>query len=266
MSGLYTVFGDRGPAMLCLHGWAQDMDYFESLSARSALGIRVISLDLNRLLATLPEDGHVRTSAIQDLAGLLARFIDSSYRSQKIVAVLGHSMGGVVLAKACGQGLLPVALRRIYVATPFHPIRLPFGLAGSSGRLEVMLRLYAGLPRWARIKLATALYRGMVVDRRAISGAMLSAAADLPAVNGARMLCDLGVEGAKPSRKALLSQDPIVIHGECDRIADPERARNAAFDHGYTLHFLERVGHSPCTEAPNEVAEILRSAMDVDLT
>ena len=266
VSGLYTVSGARGPTMLCIHGWAQNMDYFETLAAQLVPDIRVVSLDLNRLLAKLPEDGCIRSGALQELAGLVASFIDSSQKSLKIVAALGHSMGGVVLARACRQGLLPVELRRIFVATPFHPVRLPLGLAGSTRRIEGILRLYAGLPRWARIKLAAALYRGMVVDPRAISDAMISAAADLPVVNGARILDDLSVmKDSMPASRSLLSQGAIIIHGQSDRIADPKRARSVAIDLGHDWHSLEEVGHSPCTEAPEEVAQILRNAIGVAL-
>jgi pimeloyl-ACP methyl ester carboxylesterase len=97
----YKIEG-RGRAVLCLHGWGDNLDTFTKSTQSGFEDYRLISVDL-------PGFGKTDTPEKDYNLLLYAEFVNKFLKKvneEKIYAVIGHSNGGAISIKAVANNLL----------------------------------------------------------------------------------------------------------------------------------------------------------------
>ena len=103
------------PPLLLVHGVTSDTGTFWRLGpALAAAGWRAVAIDLPGHGATRPWRGHHR---LAETAAELASFVEAAGLAVPELAVLGHSWGGMVVARLPGAGIRP---RTLILLDPPH--------------------------------------------------------------------------------------------------------------------------------------------------
>ena len=148
----------------------------------------------------------------------------------------------------------------VFLATPFDRVVLPRLTPSAPRALNTTLRLFSELPGPVREMIARKMYERTVRYKVGITEAMVSAARDLEPSSSAALLYELiNTEVVFRDLRELGqgTRRGLVIHGRRDPIANPAPALRWAHAMAWEVGLLEDVGHSPATERPDLVADLM---------
>jgi pimeloyl-ACP methyl ester carboxylesterase len=238
----YRVFGHGDPAVVLVHGWACDANYWHEQIAALAAHYTVVAVNLagHGASGSNRSDWSIGNYA-QDVAAV-AREIPNPR-----LVLVGHSMGGAVVLAAA-----PLIGTRVIGIVAVEALRT------------------VGLPplRARDIEQRVAPFRADFIGetRKLVSGSLFPKSADHLLVQ--KVAYDMSLEPpavAIPSMQALLAMDfaPLLpsIHVPVYAInsdlapTDAARIRKALPD--FTLDVLDHSGHFPMLEAPQRFNPLL---------
>jgi pimeloyl-ACP methyl ester carboxylesterase len=254
--------GDPGsPPVLLLHGIGRSLEDWAEQQDRLADQFRLIAPDLPGFGRSQPPPGPV---SLRAEAETLWAVLDAVGVGQ--VHLVGHSLGGAVALQLLA--LAPGRVASVALASS----------AGFGAEVSVGLRLLAvpGLGRrllgQPNPRIAARTLRGLFHDPALVTPERLALALELSRHPGRAQTYlaiarELGsVRGIRPQWRADLlataaahPKPTLVLWGDHDKVlpAAHLRAARAAFPDG-RFALLERTGHMPQIERPDEVAGLLR--------
>lgn len=259
---LHVAESGSGPAVLLLHGVGLRWSVWSAQLSELSKSHRVLAWDMR---------GHGESSAgtddmtIATVAKDLARILEALDLHD--VVIVGHSMGGMVLARFCVDHEQVIAERsRALVFLATSAAMVDHDTLG--GTVVSLANSYASLKRdesrahyrWADNNLSAVLIRCLFGERASSStiDEVRRMFAELdPAVTVA---CGLSIAG-HDVRGALDAVDrpSAVVVGSRDRLTSVEHARVLQSSiPGATLHVIDDVGHQVMQEAPDELCELIR--------
>lgn len=205
--------------VLIVHGYAEHSGRYEELVERLlAAGYGVGQFDLRGHGRSEGPRGYVRSfeNYLRDLERFLAR--ERAYDSERPIFVLGHSLGGLIVAHWAVDRASPVA-----------------GLIFSGAALKINEEIHPWLQRLSGLIGAVAPRLPTIrLDERAISRDLevVRRFREDPLVFHGRMPARTGAELVRASRQiggqlSKLTQPVLFMHGTADRLADPAGSRLA---------------------------------------
>jgi pimeloyl-ACP methyl ester carboxylesterase len=257
-----TVFFDEGcgPALVFVHGLGGNATHFEALAKALASRHRVIGLDLVGCGWSAKPDLHRYTPAL--LTGHLLEFLDRLGVSRAVL--LGHSLGCAVVTSAAllrpglARGLALIA--PVGVVPPPRLVRL---LSPLVLRRRLLNAVFRHQPR--------AVLRGNFVAgegenervRSFLDGAARDADGGPNVQDFARVTETLCAELLRldlSPNLARLDAPVLALAGDGDRLTAPALERLRAPN--LTRALIERCGHMPMIERPEEVLSLLNGWLE----
>lgn len=263
-----TSGADAGPGIdtfLLIHGYGASTFTWRHWAPRLAERGHVVMLDMKGFgRAPKPDDGRYGP---EHQAALVLRLIQE--RSLENLTVVGHSLGGGV-ALLTALGLLDrdaERLRRlIVVAGAAYDQKLPpFVKLADHPRVSSLLFRALGPERVVRLVLQSIVYDRAKVDDEQVRGyaAPLASADALRAlIDSAKHIRPDGLERLN-ARYSELAVPSLIIWGRHDRVVPlwvGERLERDLPD--ARLRVLERCGHLPAEELPDESWAVLEAFLD----
>jgi pimeloyl-ACP methyl ester carboxylesterase len=262
---IHVVEAGSGPAVVLLHGVTLQWWVWRPMFHLLRDDHRVLAWDMRGHGDSRSGSRGVTLGAVaDDLSTVLARL------DVHDAVVVGHSMGGMALARFCTDHHRMLHNRcrgLVFLATSAAPVALGAVAGGAAGLVELVQRLAtAGMesPRWRYAwpdSNVSALIVRLAFGRRA-SGA---------AVDQVRtMLSDVDPRTTAEAGRAIAEHDvrddlshvdlpSIVVVGTADLLTPPAHARGvAAAIPGAELRVLDSVGHQVMQEDPTSLAGIIR--------
>lgn len=260
---------DRVDTFLLIHGYGGSTFTWRYWAPRLAERGHVVQVDMKGFgRAPKPDDGRY---APRDLAELIEALI--AERDLRNVTLVGHSLGGGV-ALLTALGLLdrdPARLRRlVLVGGAAYEQRLPpfVALAGYPRAISLIVRMLG--PRF----FVSGVLRAIVHDDSVVSRDQVHAYAEpLGSREGIRALCDAALGIVPPDLDLITARYPeidrpaLLLWGLGDRVVPlsigQRLARALPRAH---LHVLERCGHLPPEELPDESWAVVERFLDEEGT
>lgn len=254
----YLHAGERGPAVVLLHGWSAFKEIWWSTMLALAPHARVYAPDMPGHGDT-PLQGSVRMGHIAERVG---RFCAA--RGLGEIALVGHSMGGnVALELALAR---PDMVRRLALADP----------AAEPAGMPLYTRSYLDRSRgWAALRASLALARplsqvGGRVPHNHSGGIVLPALRRVSYwarhdADALRALLDGLFANPIGPRLAEVRQPTLVISGEFDPLVPPALSRRVAQAiPGARYAVIRGAAHTPMDERPREFARVLLEFLEVN--
>jgi pimeloyl-ACP methyl ester carboxylesterase len=261
---LHVAERGSGPPVVLLHGvtlqWSVWSAQFHTLADRH----RVLAWDMR---------GHGRSRAGSEGVTLEAVAHDLATLLQDLevhdAIVVGHSMGGMALARFCTDHhtLLHHRCRGLmFLATSAAPVALPALVGGGAGLTELAQRVATAGMKAPRLRYgwpdnaATALVIRTAFGRR-VSGAAVEQVR--------RMIAEVDPVTAVEAGRAIAEHDvrhnlghvavpSLVVVGDADLLTPPSHAEAVVEAvPGAQLRILPGVGHQVMQEAPEELAALI---------
>lgn len=258
---LRALEGGEGPPVVLLHGRGHAAAMWFSYLTALARGRRVVALDLPGFgLSTAPE-GRLRTA--EDGVRFFTEPVEELLREMKLgpVAVVGHSLGGLVAVELALRGKVPVERLVLMDAMGLGPEMTPLARAF----------FRAGPERVART-LGRNLFDRLLPPPETPLGRRLGALGyELLAVPGGRPRAAKAFDTLVPlmggvfhrrERLASVKQPVLLVWGEKEDTLPVSLAVEAA-KHLPEVRLLRVVaGHSPHLERPEVVLPALKAFLD----
>jgi pimeloyl-ACP methyl ester carboxylesterase len=241
----YHVWGERGPVILCIHGWCCNSTFWDAQVEALSGRFRVVTLDLAGHGASPPAD---RSAYTMEAFGRDVLAVADAIDAERCV-LIGHSMGGPVAIEAalhlgdrCSLiiGIDTFTEGGFYRRQPRAEIdqRMAYFAADFDGAMRRMIQ-------------------GLVADRDnlalidQISGQMHATdlRAALAALDG---LLDWDIEARWPLSKARAETINSAVLGPRNHIDLP----------GLAIHLIDGAGHFPMQEAPARLNAMLAGILD----
>ena len=130
----YEVHGNRAPALVFVHGWSCDRSYWKEQLEPLAKNYKVVAIDL----AGHGESGLGRKSWTMEAFGADVASVIKK-QGLKNVILIGHSMGGCVIAEAARQLPRDIVAGLVFVDQykQLHTPRTPEEIQAFAGPLEM---------------------------------------------------------------------------------------------------------------------------------
>ncbi len=243
----YRVDGG-GPPVLLVHGWLSSGEVWTRLADQLSSHFTVYSLDLTGFGdSDKPASGYGVRYGSRLLYAFCAHF------GLTRTAVIGHDIGGAMAVKLAADHQ-DVVGRLVLIATPANQDQIDLPTPLWLATLPVVGPLFYTLGRYVG-PLRKLWMRPFVFDPQDLSGEVIEAAGrSTPAA----MMKTLEVTRREISSGRLLRQAGIIkipalaITGENDRIVDPQSATQWAGVLSAEAVLLDRCGHLPMLERPDE--------------
>jgi len=235
----YQSFG-KGPVVILVHGWGDDLINFNKLQKTLANSYKVISLDLPGFgKSTAPNEGW----SLDDFAGFIKEFTDKL--KLNVYAYVGHSNGGSVLIKGLADKtvsadrLILIASAGIRSSQQFKKTALKVGAKISKLPLKM-------LPTQYQIDLRKRLYKAIKSDA-GVNPQMLETFKKI-------VKQDVTKDASK------LKVPTLLIYGQDDKITPPEygQAYNKLIK-GSKLELIAGCGHFVHLQQPEKVEKIIEN-------
>ena len=243
----YRVDGG-GPPVLLVHGWLSSGEVWTRLAEQLSRRFTVYSLDLTGFgESDKPVSGYGVRYGSRLLYAFCAHF------GLARTAVIGHDIGGAMVVKLAADHS-DVVGRLVLVATPANQDQIDLPTPLWLATLPVIGPLFYALGRYLG-PLRKLWVRPFVLDPQDLSGEVIE---DAGRSTPAAMIKTLDVTRREISRGRLLRQAGIIkvpaliITGEDDRIVDPQAATEWAGVLRAEAILLDRCGHLPMLERPDE--------------
>ncbi|RJQ33731.1 alpha/beta hydrolase [Candidatus Parcubacteria bacterium] len=228
-----------GPAILMLHGWADNLHTFDAI-VQELPGFRIVRLDM---------PGFGQSERPNETWGVVeyARFVEDFIKKVQIdpQALIGHSFGGRVIIKGVGVGIF-APQKIVLIASA--------GVARKTTLKSIVLRVIAKIGKVLTLIPPFSLYRQQI--RKKLYGALGSdyfAAGSMRDVFLKVVREDL-IEYARQIRIPAL-----LIWGRRDSstpLSDGEKIRDAIRQS--EMQIIEGASHFVHQEKPREVAQLIR--------
>jgi len=261
---IHVVEAGTGPPVVLLHGVTLQWWVWAPIINLLADRHRVLSWDMRGHGASSAGSRGVTLDAIaDDLATVLGRL------DVEDAVVVGHSMGGMALARFCTDHHRMLHHRcrgLVFLSTSAAPVALGTIAGGGVGLVELVQRAaIAGMesPRWNYAWPDTNL--SALAVRTSFGRHASGAAVD----QVRRMLSEVDPRTTAEAGRAIAEHDvrddlahvdlpSIVVVGSADLLTPPVHARGVvAAVPGAELRVLDGVGHQVMQEAPVELAAII---------
>lgn len=271
---------EGAPQLVLVHGWLCSTRVWDPIVERLAATHRLIAHD---------QPGHGRTPRPRDgrydldlLGDALLAVVEGATAPGELVLV-GHSLGGMTVLNALRRHRERLAGRvraTVLVSTTSSARRdaaerrrLELGIRAFANLQRVLAPLAAGLRRPGVVDV-TARLTGTTSDLSTLITRVVGLGPDADAVVAeatTRMVLGAGPDPALGLVDAVLGLDEdaalallppsTAVVGSADRLTPPVLTRRMAERAGARLDVVElpRVGHLPPFEAPDALAEVLRS-------
>lgn len=130
----YEVYGNSAPALVFVHGWSCDRSYWKEQLEPLAKNYKVVAIDL----AGHGESGLGRKSWTMEAFGADVASVIKK-QGLKNVILIGHSMGGCVIAEAARQLPRDIVAGLVFVDQykQLHTPRTPEEIQAFAGPLEM---------------------------------------------------------------------------------------------------------------------------------
>lgn len=261
---LHVVERGAGRPLVLLHGvtlqWSVWDPQFNTLADR----YRVIAWDMRgHGRSTAGSEGITLEAVGDDLAVLLERL------DVHDAIVVGHSMGGMALARFCTDHhtLLHHRVRGLmFLATSAAPVALPALVGGGAGLVELAQRFATAGMKAPRLRYgwpdnaATALVIRAAFGRR-VSGAAVEQVRKMIAEVDPLTAVEAGTAIAQHDVREDLGHvdvPSLVVVGDADLLTPPSHAEAVVEAvPGAQLRILPGVGHQVMQEAPDELAALV---------
>ena len=255
----YRVDGGGAPVLL-VHGWLSSGEVWKHLADQLSRRFTVYSLDLTGFGdSDKPVSGYGVRYGSRLLYAFCAHF------GLARTAVIGHDVGGTMAVKLAADHP-DVVGRLVLVATPANQDQIDLPTPLWLATLPIVGPLFYILGRYLR-PLRKLWMRSFVFDPQDLSGEVIEAAGQsTPAAE----IKTLDVTRREISRGRLVRQAGIIkipvlaIAGENDQIVDPESTTEWAGVLSAEAVLLDRCGHLPMLERPDEFAAQILSFLTGD--
>ena len=260
-----------GPTVVLVHGWTCTAGFWTRQLRALADEVRVVTYDLRGHGRSTGEPASFGPDA---LAGDLQAVLDATLPEGERALLVGHSMGAMTIAAWAGRHpdevprrasaavLLSTGVHRLSLDSAFLPLPARYAvhqgllqatLLGSAAPLVGPLSLHSRGTRWLAFSPSAS---PAVVDRGTRDQRAMRPAARAA---WARAMGDLDLRHDLAS----LTVPTTVVVGERDRLTPPVYAERLAalLPDCVELVRLPDVGHMTPLEAPDEVVELVRSAL-----
>ncbi len=258
------VYGSTGPTLVLIHGWSTALRLWTPVLAGLTEQFRVVAYDLrgHGRSSTAQSGGYSLDTLGDDLEAVLAACVEEGNR----VILVGHSMGASsivawarrrdVAQKVSAAMLMHVGFGDLVAETLLARLAPP----------DPMDRLQASPPEASSVREA--------VIRQLVFGSNVRQAQlvfyeqmMLECSREALSQCDIAFPETE-SRDALsrLVVPTVVVSGELDKLAPPDKARSIAgmLPNLQALVELPQVGHAGPLERPDQIIRLVRKlAADV---
>lgn len=263
---IHVAEAGEGPAVVLLHGVTLQWSIWNPLFHLLAPNHRVLAWDMRGHGASSHGSRELTLGAVADDLALVLGRLDVHD-----AVVVGHSMGGMALARFCTDHhrMLEHRCRAlIFLATSAAPVALSTISGGGAGLIELVNRA-------ASAGMAAQQWRYSWPDNTA--SALLVRAAFGRQASGAaveqvrRMLAEVDPRTTTEASRAIAHHDvrsdlghvdlpTLVIVGSADLLTPPAHSREIlAAVPGAELHVLDGVGHQVMQEAPTRLAALVAS-------
>ena len=249
---IHAEVRSEGPDIVLVHGVTDNLHTWDRLAPLLAPRARLHAVDL---------PGHGRSPVpdrplrIAEMARAVSAYLDASKISR--CAVVGNSLGGGVALMLAAKE--PERVQSVVtlgaIGMPFEmPLRLR--LLRRWGVAEVM-RVMALVPRLARPFMSYMFHPDYVMPRATLDAYWSGWASPERPRYIRRLMRELDV--AEPAAELASIRAAVhVVHGADDRVVPARVARElAAAIPGAALTLLERTGHAPQNERPDETSAIV---------
>ena len=261
---IHVAESGTGPTVVLLHGVTLQWSIWNPLFHLLAPNHRVLAWDMRGHGASSHGGRELTLGAVADDLALVLGRLDVHD-----AVVVGHSMGGMALARFCTdhhQMLRNRCRGLVFLATSAAPVALSAVAGGGAGLIELVNRASsAGMasPRW-RYTWPDTNASALLV--RAAFGRQASGAA---VEQVRRMLAEVDPVTTTEAGRAIAHHDvrsdlshvdvpTLVVVGSADVLTPPAHAREVvAAVPGAELHVLEGVGHQVMQEAPTRLAALI---------
>lgn len=129
----YEIQGDKAPALVFVHGWSCDRSYWKEQLGALADNYKVVAIDL----AGHGESGLSRRSWTMEAFGADVAAVIKKLGLKNVI-MIGHSMGGCVIAEAARQLPRDIVAGLVFVDQykQLHTPRTPEEIQAFAARLE----------------------------------------------------------------------------------------------------------------------------------
>jgi len=198
----YEVHGDGEPTLILVHGWSCDARYWREQLAYSAAQHRVVTVDL----AGHGHSGAGREDYTMRSFGEDVRAVADAVRCDEVILV-GHSMGGLVIAEAAR--LLPGRVLGLIGVDSLHNLDFP---VTEENAAEMIAPLEADFPAGCRQFAAAMILPDTDAGLAEWIQADMAAAPAEVAVSAMREYMEQWITGAGP---ALFEELPLPVVAVC---------------------------------------------------
>ncbi|NJP04267.1 MAG: alpha/beta hydrolase [Chloroflexaceae bacterium] len=251
----YEVFGRRGPPVLFLHGWLGSWRYWFPTIEAVATSFRTYSFDFWGFGDSRNPSAAAQQN-IENYSYQIIRFLDEMGLYK--VALVGHSMGGMVALKTAISHPQRVT-RVITVGAPFqgHALSWLLKLTNKPGVANLFARWH-----WLRRTLFH-FFMGETRDpsvEEVVADSLKSTAVTMRCSIRSMLQTDLRPELQQ------LSIPALIIHGGRDDIVDPRQLRLFEQIESARTLLMPTSRHFPFVDQPDFFTQILLSFLQQDVS
>lgn len=244
----YEVYGTGETTLVLVHGWSCDSRYWREQIPYFSAGYRVVTVDL----AGHGHSGIGREDYTTRSFGEDVKAVADAVGGDRLILV-GHSMGGLVIAEAAR--LLPGRVAGLIAVDALHNLEFPVTEEHAGEMLTPLQEDF----RSAGHQFAAAMIRPGADARLAewIPADMASAPAEV-AVSAMRGYLDEWITGAGP---ALFEELPLPVVAVCADLWPVDVEANRRHMHSFEAIVLEGTDHFLMLDAPAEFNPALEEAI-----
>lgn len=244
----YEVCGEGEPTLILIHGWSCDARYWREQTAHFAEEHRVVTVDL----AGHGHSGTAREDHTMGAFGEDVRAVADAVGGDRLILV-GHSMGGLVIAEAAR--LLPGRVLGLISVDALHNVEFPVTDAQATAMITP---LEADFPAACRQFAAGMIRPDTDADLAAWIPADMASAPAAVAVSAMRNYLEQWISGAGP---AVFEELPLPVVAVCADLWPVDAEANRRHMHSFEAIVLEGTDHFLMLGAPERFNQALEEAI-----
>jgi pimeloyl-ACP methyl ester carboxylesterase len=244
----YEVHGEGEPTLILVHGWSCDARYWRGQLAHFAARHRVVTVDL----AGHGHSGAGREDYTMRSFGEDVQAVADAVSGDQLI-LIGHSMGGLVIAEAAR--LLPGRVLGLIAVDALHNLEFP---VTEENAAAMIAPLKADFPAACRQFAAGMIRPDTDADLAAWIAADMAAAPSQVAVSAMRGYMAQWISGAGP---ALFAELPLPVIAVCADLWPVDAEANRRHMHSFEAIVIEGTDHFLMLGAAEEFNRALEKAV-----